>query len=279
MSIVYFKSEKELISFCEVLFDNQKVIDIKWIKHKHFGNELRLSESILKPELMLGLAAIFTGYRMKQLVKEVIEKVYLYSNDVEIEEIYKHTLDIVELEMFSDSLFGVGITLNEYIINLFDKQVQVDCKIYFDSLVTFCTTPLKNCLVDAVALGIDEFKREEEYQDFLESVRVFIERRGVRTAELHILQADQFAFFKASGKEYSRLELRNLMYDAALYIVGLDENETNLSPVIALSPKKIYIYGNDPTEPKTLSLISLFQEKVEFISKEYFPFRKSITKS
>lgn len=279
MSILYFKSEKELIYFCEVLFDVQKVIDVKWINHKHFGNELRLSETIPKPEIMSGLSAVFTQYRMQKLVKGIIEKVYLYSNDTEIEQIYKHTRDIIELKMFANTLFGEGITLNEYIKCLFDNQVQVPCKIYFDSLVTFCTTPLREVLIDAVALGIDEFKREEEYQEFIESVRVFITRRGVRTAELHILQAEQFSFYKANGKQYSLLELRNIMHDAALYIVGLDENEMNLSPVITLSPKKIYIYGNEPTEPKTLSLISLFQERVQFISSEYFPFTRSTTKS
>lgn len=272
MSIVYFKSEKELISFCEVLFESQHSIDVKWIKHQHFGNELQLNDDILKSEIMSGLALVFILYRLQYFVKQIIEKVYFYQHDAEIERIYEHTTEIVGLDMFAGSLFGEGLSLKEYIKRLFEKQVQTNYKVYFDSLVTFCTKPLKKCLIEAVALGIDEFKREEEYQEFLESVRTFITRRGVRTQELHIVQAEQFIFFKATGKQYSTVELKNEMCHAELYIVGLDENEMNLSPVITLSPKKIYIYGNDPTEPKTLSLINLFQEKVEFVSKECFPF-------
>lgn len=275
MNIVYFKSEKELISFCEVLFESKNSIDVKWIKHRHLGNELRLSDDIHKSEIMSGLAIVFILYRMQHVVKQIIENVYLYQLDAEIDRIYEHTTEIVSLDMFAATLFGEGISLKEYIKRLFDKQVQANYKVYFDSLVTFCTKPLKSCLVEAVALGIDEFKREEEYQEFLESVRTFITRRGVRTSELHIVQADQFTFYKANGMQYSTLELKNEMYHAALYIVGLDENEMNLAPVITLSPKKIYIYGNDPTDPKTLSLISLFQEKVEFVSKECFPFTVS----
>ena len=74
------------------------------------------------------------------------------------------------------------------------------------------------------------------------------------------------------------MELRHLMYQEPLYLVGLDANEMNLSPLIAIAPQKIYIYGDHPSEPKTLTVINVFQEKVYFKSLSHFPFPQSLSK-
>jgi hypothetical protein len=62
------------------------------------------------------------------------------------------------------------------------------------------------------------------------------------------------------------------MQSEALYIFGLDENELNLAPLIAMVPEKIKIYGNDPSEAKTMTVINIFQEKVIFEHDRHFPF-------
>jgi len=68
------------------------------------------------------------------------------------------------------------------------------------------------------------------------------------------------------------MELRTVMQNAPLYIVGLDEDEWNLAPLIAMAPKRIKIYGDLPSEPKTLTVINVFQERVDFEPIQKFPF-------
>jgi len=46
--------------------------------------------------------------------------------------------------------------------------------------------------------------------------------------------------------------------------LGLHENEFNLSPLIAMSPAKIKVYGDDPDDPKIMTITNIFQERVEF---------------
>ena len=121
-------------------------------------------------------------------------------------------------------------------------------------------------------VGIDELKREEEYQSFVDSVRHYIMRRKAKIDVLHIIQGENFTFYNARGKKYTEAQLQQLMQKEPLYLLGLDEYEQNLSPVITLLPKKIYIYGNHPSEAKTLALINLFEERVQFRPLEKFPF-------
>lgn len=273
--MIYFKREEELMYFCEVMFTSKREIDVKWQKNNKMGNKLSIKgTSLEKQEMLRYLVLVFLCYRMRHIICEIIEKMYYYSNEEEIDQIYLHTMEVIQTPLYADALFGEAVSLRAYIAALFEAQIQVNKQVYFDSLVTFCTSPLKKCLIDAVAHAIDEHKREEEYQAFLESVRTFIERRGVRSKTLHIVQSESLMFYKANGTLYSPIELKHIMQNTPLYIVGLDENEMNLSPVVSLSPERIYIYGNDPTEPKIVSLFNLFQEKVQFVARQYFPFER-----
>ncbi|WP_375540675.1 sporulation protein YtxC [Virgibacillus saliphilus] len=87
-----------------------------------------------------------------------------------------------------------------------------------------------------------------------------------------------FTFYKHNGKQISTMELRSLMKSEPLYIVGLDEDELNLAPLVAMAPKKIKMYGDDPSEPKTLTVINVFQEKVDFKAYHHFPFQHLLKK-
>lgn len=62
-------------------------------------------------------------------------------------------------------------------------------------------------------------------------------------------------------------------------MIGLDENEMNLAPLIALLPSNIFIYGDDSSEARTLSIINIFQERVTFCSLNKFPFNRKKDKS
>ncbi|WP_337018057.1 sporulation protein YtxC, partial [Oceanobacillus massiliensis] len=93
---------------------------------------------------------------------------------------------------------------------------------------------------------------------------------------IHILQGNTFTFYKQNGKRLSNIELRVMMKKEPLYIVGLHDNEFNLAPLIAMAPEKLKIYGDDPSEPKTLTVINVFQEKVDFEPISNFPFSNYI---
>src|SRR5699024_3009479 len=115
-------------------------------------------------------------------------------------------------------------------------------------------------------LGIDEWKLEEAYNFFIDSVRLFIKNSQPITDMFHITQGNSFNFFNSKGEQYTRRELLTAMLNTTLGMIGLDENEWNLAAVIALIPKKIYIYGCNISEANTVTLFSVFEERVQFLS-------------
>lgn len=277
MRIVYFQKDKELVYFCEKLFHTKKEIDVKWKKDETLGNELLLiGSNVSMRVIVLCLVEVFCYFRLNQIIKKIAHNYYYYTNIDEIDRICQLTNWILTEKNYSTNLYEKHLTWEAYITSLFECGIGENEFIYFDSLVTFNTKSLINCLKLAVGYGIDEMKREEDYQNFIQCTREYIKKKKSKTSVLHIVQGDSFIFYKANGKNYTKMELKALMYAEPLYLLGLDDNEMNVSPVITLLPEKIFIYGDHPSEAKTLTLMSIFHERVQLVPMKLFPFHLNV---
>lgn len=66
-------------------------------------------------------------------------------------------------------------------------------------------------MVHLVGLAIDEYKREEDHQEFVNMLREYIAKKEPIYNVVHIVQGNTFSFFKSDGKRFSRMELKMLM--------------------------------------------------------------------
>ncbi|MFC2948618.1 putative sporulation protein YtxC [Virgibacillus sediminis] len=279
---VYFEADKEVICFCEQLFNYNKKIELFWKTHKDWGNHLQFEEQLPAHELNEAIAhamvEVFIAHRLNQSIRTIIEEVFYFTNAEEIERILDLTVWLVAGEDEDCQFLRADIDLRQLLLSIFLTHIQDARSIHFDSLVKFRINSFRGHLIQYVGLAIDEFKREEEHQEFVESLRKYVTRKESGMELIHVLQGETFSFFKENGKRLSRMELRNIMQKEPLFLVGLNMEEWNLSPLVAMAPKKIKIYGEDPSEPKTLTVINVFQEKVEFEPVDFFPFPQQLKK-
>lgn len=260
-----------------MLFQVRNEIQIQWKRDKDWGNVLYVTDaSIPIDQLLSCFIDVLVVHRLNRMIKKIAHDHYYYTDADEIERICQLTNWVLREAHYATFLFKKEQSLHAFLHTLLEKHMESEKSIYFDSLVTFNLKPFNECLKMAVGFGIDEMKREEEYQSFIQSTREYILRRKTKVDKLYVVQGDSFTFYKPNGKPYSPVELRTLMYREPLYLLGLDENEMNLSPVLTLLPRQIYIYGDHPSEPKTLTLINLFEEKVQFFPKAEFPFHSKV---
>lgn len=274
MKIIYFRYDKEVIYFCEVFFRLNKDIQVQWRKNKHWGNELRFQENHVSLEQVITcFVKVFLSERLQPMIRKITREDYFYTEKEEIDRISALVDWIISEESFQTELFGEYESLSTFIFSILKSNMKQVAPIHFDSIITFCMQPINDCLERAVGLGIDEMKREEEYQTFVHSVRYYIKKKEIKTDVLHILQGEMFTFYSSRGEKYSKKNLKKLLMREPLYMIGLDENELNLAPIITLSPKKIYVYGEHPSEAKTLALFNLFEERVQFLPLDQFPFQ------
>ncbi|WP_099158727.1 putative sporulation protein YtxC [Virgibacillus ndiopensis] len=273
---VYFGSDKEVITFCEHLFRYNKQIELHWKTDKDWGNQLQLDYNLPDNETLETIAQsmvdVFKLHRLTDMIKNIIKDYYYYSNTDEMERIMDLTNWIFSGEDDDSLQVRKNQDPSQLLLSLFIANIKNTSTIHYDSIVKFRLKVFKDQLIHYVGLAIDEFKREEDHQAFVNTLRDYIAKKESGFNVIHVLQGSTFSFFRDNGKRFSKMELRMIMQQEPLYIVGLDENELNLAPLVAMAPKKIKIYGDHPSEPKTLTVINVFEEKVEFEPYHKFPF-------
>ncbi|WP_158633994.1 sporulation protein YtxC [Radiobacillus deserti] len=273
---VYFELEEEARTFIEKYgeYDNhaelQRKSDEKWgnkvvIFHPH---ELYATEYITK-----AIADVFIQHRESKWMEHTVRDTYYFQNKEEVQRIVELTMAIVngtdeDLKLPSEVIQLHPVLHKVVKQNVLDKEM-----IHFDSIVKFRFKDYHQELIEMVGLAIDEYKREEEYQAFIQSLREYISKKKAKMEHIHVVQGPYFTFYRENGSKLMRGELSQYIRKEPLFIVGLDENEWNLTPLLSLSPKRITVYGDDPSDPKTLTVYNVFQERVTVKPLKHFPFQ------
>ncbi len=274
----YFTSDKEVRRFCENVFRELKDAEFIWRQDQEFGNCVTFhwnEEAVSEQEfhvLTSALVDVFMTFRLSDYVRYLLRTVYYFDNEPEVNRIIDLSHWILLSGDEESKLLRKAYHIPDAMYHLLLSIIQTEKKIHFDSIVQFRFSQIKDLYIEHIGLAIDEYKREEEHQTYVHMLREHVTTLEEKADEIHVIQGSPFEFFNSSGKRFSRFELRALMHESPLYLIGLDAEEFNLAPIIALSPKHIYIYGDDTPDPKTITVMNIFQERVTFKPLSACPF-------
>lgn len=274
----YFLSDKEVSRFCEGVFRELKSIEFLWKQNEDFGNciQLEIDLTIVHEETLHVFASsfvdVFMRFRLRPYIRKILQTIYYFENETEI----NHIIDLSQWILLGDDTDSILLRetydVPQALYSMFLTMIKSKEAIYFDSICQFRVASMKELFIKHIGLAIDEFKREEEHQTYVQMLREYVSVQEFTTDEIHVIQGSSFQFFRGNGKKMAPFEIKTVMHHAPLYVVGLDTEEFNLAPLIALSPKHIYMYGDDSTDPKTIMVMNVFQERVTFQPLYQFPF-------
>lgn len=236
---------------------------------------LQIKMNIPKEQLFTYVVSVYITVQLPQEIERIAKKYYFYSDPTDLERIIEYTNWLLRDCPFMKKWFqhrSLFSYLYKRISDHFEKHSSTSLYIQFETFVLFQFKIFHHQLIDIVGFAIDEMKREEEYQAFVQKLRSYVRKSTPKRSTLHIVQGDPFQFYSEDGIKLSRTYLRNEMKRAPLYLFGLDETEWNIAPVIALLPKQLYIYGVDEIDGKMMTLRSIFEERATFTSEKSFPF-------
>lgn len=273
---IFFESDKEVICFCENLFQENKQLEINWQVDEKWGNQLTVNaeplNELVYQSIAISLVNVYITFRLKRTMKEIIRNTYYFSEWHEVEKIYELSEWIVTGEDEDSRLLRNNKHPIQLLRAIFLMHIRNTQTVHYDSIVKFGMKAFEQDLIDYVGLAIDEFKREEEHQSFINSLREYIVKQEPNVPLVHVVDGPTFGYYDPHGRRYSKLELRSLMRKAPLYLFGFPEEEWNLAPLVAMMPEQIQLYVEDPSTPKIQTIINVFQEKVSLKSVEEFPF-------
>ncbi|MGN8645753.1 putative sporulation protein YtxC [Gracilibacillus sp. HCP3S3_G5_1] len=271
---VYFEHDNEAEVFYKLAKQDQKWKAMRKRTKKNLVQLNPLEDmqwDEMKKNLAPLLSMVFIQCRELPMIQHILMKKYYFSVEEEIERITTIARSLLEKDesVYEDKIHQHE--LRDTLTTIFSLQIDSSF-IRFDSIVHFRLHHYMDQLTEMVGLAIDEFKREEEYQDFIHSIREFIKRKTPEEDVVHVKQGERFQIFKDNGEVYTIDDLQKLKSRFPLFIFGLEQEEWDISPLIMLAPNHIYMYGEDQTESRTHTIMTIFQERCSFYPTDYFPF-------
>lgn len=265
---VYFESKKEAAIFCDEVNQYHQQIRIHQQKSDMWGMHLKVEGSIRRKVLLQLISNAMVKVLLEEhlsdmLIRTITEK-YYFTEAEEINRIYDFSMWILFESDRDSKKLREHVEVNKLLQPLFLDYLEQHTIIHFSSIRHFRLAPFWEFVKQCIEKAIEEFKREEDHQAFVDMLRSYIENKTADVDIVYVEQGDCFTFYNKNKEKISKDELTLWMKKAPLYALGLHENEFDLSPLIAMAPAKIKIYGSNPAEPKTITVRSIFQERVEF---------------
>jgi putative sporulation protein YtxC len=136
------------------------------------------------------------------------------------------------------------------------------------SIVSFVTFRLKRYierLHHYVELAIDEYKLEQEYQNFVQMLRDYVSEREAKWSVVHLVHhSPDFLFFDEQLRQVTKQELkqwidRNLTVNQPMYI-----DSSVLAPLVSIAPHTIYLYTEHADDGMVQTIQNVFQERIRF---------------
>lgn len=125
-----------------------------------------------------------------------------------------------------------------------------------------------------VEAAIDEYKMEQEYQTFIQSLRDYVMSKEPMLDHVHIVHDGYFVLWELkyiSEREQKKYIDRRFVREHPMYI-----DSHLLAPLVSIAPEKIDLYTEDREHAMVQTIQNIFQERVRILPLGAFHPRENI---
>lgn len=194
--------------------------------------------------------------------RAILTERFLYNDEEEIQQILDIIHSILEGERSELAELIKDSEEKNLLRQAIDHMMKRNISFSFDSFVKFRLREFCSRLERYVELSIDEYKMEQDYQMFVQTLREFISTRSALVNCLHILIDEDIMFFDGEFIEIKRMQLtkmidRKLLFNHPVYV-----DSTTIAPLLSIAPENIYLYSKEPEQPLIRTIRNIFEERV-----------------
>ncbi|MDQ0161107.1 putative sporulation protein YtxC [Bacillus alveayuensis] len=217
----------------------------------------------------------FVQIKEPKLLLSIIKEKYYFTDEDEQQQILHIAQSIMDGEYEDIPKAQKFESRDRYLYAAFQSFLHPDLSFHMDSFIMFRLHTYLKKLTEYVELSIEEYKLEQEYQNFIQTLRDYVIRKEPKIENLHILhEHSSFIVYNDTWEKLSRQELkqyidRHFIFQHPMYI-----DSQILAPLVSIAPLKIYIYSDRQDEGMILTIQNIFQERVVLFNKNVFYKRK-----
>jgi putative sporulation protein YtxC len=234
--------------------------DILLLEDRHI---VKISESIVRfGEVKEAFYEFIIKIKRDDWFRAILQEQYFFEDSEEQEHIIEIIYSVLEGQREDLAVFIKENAEEPKIREAVEEIFQDHVSFSFDSFFKFRLRPYLKLLESYVEISIDEYKMEQEYQMFIQTLRDFLASRDPKMDTLHLLFDEEITFFDEQFEEIKRGELmkmidRKLLFNHPVYV-----DSASIAPLLSIAPKNIHLYTKNPEEPLVRTIKNIFEERV-----------------
>ncbi len=204
---------------------------------------------------------------------EIIEQRFLFKSIEEQEQIVAIARSIIAGEKRDIPIQGIP-SEKDRIVLVRDALTKIftDTPVFsFESFVRFRLREYRDRLHKYVEAAIDEFKMEQEYQDFIENARRYVGCKQAAAAVVHLIHGRKVLFFDSEWKPIRQADVLEPVEEQFIRDQHLDPSTFVIAPLLSLVPQKIIIYTDQIDHGIVRTVQNIFEERVLILPRQKNP--------
>jgi putative sporulation protein YtxC len=198
-------------------------------------------------------------------LKRILAENYYFQDPEEQRHIMEIVYSILEGERKDLEIFLEKTSEKQRIEEAIEQVFQDNIALSFDSFIKFRLRPYLLDLESYVKISIDEYKMEQEYQIFVQTLREFLQDRTPKMEALHLLLGEEIIFYNEGLEEIKRGELikmidRKLLFNHPVYV-----DSASIAPLVSIAPTTIFLYTKNREDALVRTITNIFEERVSIM--------------
>ncbi len=240
-------------------YEDSHIVQCRYIEETFHKEDKKVFLQWMKQSLCQFMLTV----KLNDWLRHILVVHYHYRDEEEQQQIIDIVHSVLEGKLEELSVFIPKMDIKDYLSNLINDWVEEQTGLLsFDSFITFRLRNFFNELKKYVELSLDEYKLEQEYQMFIQTLRDFLVNREPKLKQLHLLLSDVITFFNEQFEEIRRGDLAKMIDRLLLINHTVYVDSITIAPLLSLAPSQIYIYTDDPDQPIVRTIRNIFEERV-----------------
>ncbi|MGE1116628.1 putative sporulation protein YtxC [Bacillus altitudinis] len=207
------------------------------------------------------LIHFFLECKENERMRSILENTYLFKDPEEQHQILSIAHSIMKGDL--DDIPGIHQDPpREYLLKKELETISLQKGVFsIGSFMTFRLSAYDRRLKNYVEVSIEEYKMEQEYQNFIQSLRDYVMSREPKLEKVHVVHQDRLMIWEfryASERDQKQYIDRQFVREHPMYI-----DSQLIAPLVSIAPQKIDLFTDDTGHSMVQTIQNIFQERVE----------------
>ncbi|MEC1663991.1 putative sporulation protein YtxC [Bacillus halotolerans] len=214
------------------------------------------------------LVKFFLDCKEDEHMLSLIEETYCFTDQDEQQQILQLAHSIIEGEADVLPFEPMKPPRKQCILDELQTICLEDGVFSIRSFQTFRLGKYYEQLRETVEAAIDEYKMEQEYQNFIQTLRDYVMAKPPRLKKVHIVHDGSFTLWEmryVPEREKMKYIDRRFVRDHPMYI-----DSHLLAPLISIAPDEVILYTDQPEHMMVRTIQNVFQERVLMLPLQAF---------